>query len=101
MKIRLVMLAAMAYTFLLTGCANQSALENKVVELSSQVDTLSYQIIALQRSAAKKGDNRKMEAEIKSIQDEIGTIFASSVLAYDEALRANARIDNMAQSYTK
>lgn len=103
MKIRFLILAAVAYTFLLTGCVNQSELEKQVVALSGQVDNLSYKIIGLQRDASnnKKVDNRKVEAKIKALQNEIGTIFASSVLAYDEAIRANSRIDNMAQSYTK
>ncbi|PKF49248.1 LPP leucine zipper domain-containing protein [Enterovibrio nigricans] len=81
MKIRLLTLAAIASTAILAGCSNNSALEQSVADLSSKVDSLSNQVSALQ------GD--------------VADVAAASALSYDEAARANERIDNMAQSYTK
>ena len=105
MKIHGIVFFGLLYTVSLTGCSNQSALENTVMEQAGQVDTLSYQINMLQREIAKNRNapnkNAELETQIQIIKNEITTIFASSTLAYDEAIRANARIDNMAQSYTK
>lgn len=87
----------------LTGCANNSALVQTVEDLSIQVDTLSYQVTSLQKKLAipPQVDTSQIEGQLAIVQDEVATIFASSALAYDEAKRANKRIDNMAQSYTK
>lgn len=81
MKIRVLALAAIASTAVLAGCSSNTALEQSVADLSSKVDSLSNQVSALQ------GD--------------VADVAAASALAYDEAARANERIDNMAQSYTK
>lgn len=81
MKIRPLALAAIASSAILVGCTNTTALEQSVEDLSAKVDMLSNQVSGLQ------GD----------VQD----AKASSEMAYDEAKRANDRIDNMAQSYTK
>lgn len=81
MKIRLLAVAAIASSALLAGCSSNSALEQSVADLSSKVDSLSNQVSALQ------GD--------------VADVASASALAYDEAARANERIDNMAQSYSK
>ncbi|AMG29533.1 hypothetical protein AL542_02185 [Grimontia hollisae] len=81
MKIRLLALAAIASSAVLAGCSNNSALEQSVADLSSKVDSLSNQVSALQ------GD--------------VADVASATNQAYDEAARANERIDNMAQSYTK
>ncbi|MBE1273353.1 MULTISPECIES: LPP leucine zipper domain-containing protein [Enterovibrio] len=81
MKMRLLTLAAIASSAVLVGCSGSSSLEQSVADLSSKVDSLSNQVSALQ------GD--------------VSDVAAASALSYDEAARANERIDNMAQSYTK
>lgn len=105
MKIHHLTLVAFASVIALSGCSSKTSLETKVEELTSQVDTLSFQVSNLQEATMKYRDNRNMNTklltEIADIKDEVTTIFASSALAYDEASRANSRIDNMAKSYTK
>ncbi|WP_434361649.1 Lpp/OprI family alanine-zipper lipoprotein [Parasalinivibrio latis] len=81
MKIRPLVIAALASGFLVTGCANNTQLEQSVSSLSDKVDQLSAQVADLKGGVA--------DAK------------ASSDMAYQEAQRANERIDNMAQSYTK
>ncbi|USH05537.1 hypothetical protein K6Q96_20275 [Grimontia kaedaensis] len=81
MKIRLLAVAAIASSALLAGCSSNKGLEQSVADLSSKVDSLSNQVSALQ------GD--------------VADVAAASALSYDEAARANERIDNMAQSYSK
>ncbi|NGN96409.1 hypothetical protein G5S52_01690 [Grimontia sp. S25] len=81
MKIRLLAVAAIASSAVLAGCSSKSGLEQSVADLSSKVDSLSNQVSALQ------GD--------------VADVAAASALSYDEAARANERIDNMAQSYSK
>lgn len=105
MNTRFYTLIAIASSVLVTGCTSQPSIESRVDELTTQLDTLYYQVSALQKVAIESRDNVNMDAQFQSqiseIQGEITTIFASSALAYDEAVRANSRIDNMAQSYTK
>ncbi|OOF11386.1 hypothetical protein BZJ19_11395 [Salinivibrio proteolyticus] len=74
MKIRPMALAAIASTVLLVGCTSNTALQQSVDDLSAKVDALSNDVSMM------KNDSQ---------------------MAHDEAKRANERIDNMAQSYTK
>lgn len=105
MKYKTALLSIMFCTAL-AGCSHHAAhnngvdpIESKINELSSKVDALAYQVEALKRATAT---NKKMaEEKITAIENEVATIFASSSLAYDEAMRAHSRINNLSQSYTK
>ncbi|SIO32642.1 Lpp/OprI family alanine-zipper lipoprotein [Salinivibrio sp. ES.052] len=81
MKIRPMALAAVASSMLLVGCTSNTALQQSVDDLSAKVDALS-------------NDVSMMKNDVSDTKD-------TSQMAYDEAKRANKRIDNMAQSYTK
>ncbi|AUI88484.1 hypothetical protein BS333_19360 [Vibrio azureus] len=74
--------AAATSVFLLAGCASSDdATTSKLNELSNQVSELSQNVQSLQSDVQKSG--------------------AAAMAAQEEAERANDRIDNIAQSYTK
>ncbi|WP_298442850.1 Lpp/OprI family alanine-zipper lipoprotein [uncultured Ferrimonas sp.] len=86
MKIKL--LAGLAMSTMLFGCANTADLEAQVSSLSNKVDTLSTQIGSL------RADHDKMGSDIKAAKN-------AAMDAQDEAARANSRIDAMATNYRK
>lgn len=84
------LVATAASVFILAGCSSGSdeaamseidQLTNQVAELSSQVETL-------------KRDKAAAEMQAKDASD-------AAIAAKEEAARANDRIDNIANSYTK
>ncbi|WP_025675267.1 Lpp/OprI family alanine-zipper lipoprotein [Salinivibrio socompensis] len=81
MKIRPMALAAIASSALLMGCTNTTALQQSVNDLSAKVDALSN--------------------DVSMMKNDVGETKDTSKMAHEEAKRANKRIDNMAQSYTK
>ncbi|WP_260260694.1 Lpp/OprI family alanine-zipper lipoprotein [Vibrio intestinalis] len=83
---KMVIAAAVSSVLILAGCAsgNNEATEAttaKLDELSNQVSQLSQDVQALKSEVGKSGD--------------------AAMSAQEEAARANERIDNIAQSYTK
>lgn len=82
------MIAGVAMTALLGGCANTTALEESVANLGNKVDQLSSEVSAL------KNQHGAMSADIKDAK-------AAAMDAQAEAKRANDRIDNIASSYKK
>ncbi len=71
----------------------------KINELTSKIDALAYQLEMLKRNTISS--TKATEAKIAEVEGEVATIFASSSLAYDEAMKCHTRIDNLSQSYTK
>ncbi|MEH0667420.1 hypothetical protein H4F18_09515 [Vibrio scophthalmi] len=80
---KMLIAAAASSVLLLAGCASgpDEATTAKLDELSNQVSQLSQDVSALQADVRKSGD--------------------AAMAAQEEAARANERIDNIAQSYTK
>ena len=83
-----MLIAAASSALLLAGCASgpdttspDAATLAKMSELSNQVSQLSQDVQALQSEVRKSSD--------------------SAMAAKEAAARANQRIDNIAQSYTK
>lgn len=79
-----VLLAAASSVILLSGCASEPtdvATSSSVAELSNQVSALSDQVSAL------SGQQSTLSSQVAEAQE--------------SAMRANERIDNIAQSYTK
>ncbi len=92
------------FAVLISGCANNNAAEQaqfqlSINELNKKIDALAYQIQVIKRTYSNSSN--ASDSRIAALETEVATIFASSALAYDEAERANKRIDNMSQSYTK
>ncbi|GIU47879.1 Lpp/OprI family alanine-zipper lipoprotein [Shewanella sp. 1_MG-2023] len=88
MNKKVLMIAGVAMTALLGGCANTTALEESVANLGNKVDQLSAEVSSL------KSDQSKLAADVKDTK-------AAAMDAQAEASRANDRIDNMASSYKK
>ncbi|ABV86297.1 Lpp/OprI family alanine-zipper lipoprotein [Shewanella pealeana] len=88
MNKKVLMIAGVAMTALLGGCANTTALEESVANLGNKVDQLSAEVSSL------KSDHGKMSADINDAK-------AAAMDAQAEAQRANDRIDNVASSYKK
>ncbi|WP_028115514.1 Lpp/OprI family alanine-zipper lipoprotein [Ferrimonas senticii] len=86
MKIKL--LAGLAMSTMLFGCANTADLEAQVSALSNKVDTLNTQI------GAMRADQDKMGADINAAK-------GAAMDAQQEAARANSRIDAMASDFRK
>lgn len=80
---KMLIAAATSSVLLLAGCASgpDEATTAKMDELSNQVSQLSQDVQALQSNVQKSGE--------------------AAMAAQEEAARANERIDNIAQSYTK
>ena len=81
---KLLIVSVIATTALLAGCSTNTELENKVDALTNQVDAVAaeHQMI--------KSDHEMMKANAEA-----------AAAADSEAERANARIDNMVESYKK
>lgn len=88
MNKKVLMIAGVAMTALLGGCANTTALEESVANLGNKVDQLSAEVSSL------KSDHGRMSANINDAK-------AAAMDAQAEAQRANDRIDNIASSYKK
>ncbi len=88
MKNKLLIVGAIAATALLAGCSNNTGLENKVDSLTNQVSELSTKVDGL---AADHG----------MMASDTAAAAAAAQAAANEAARANARIDNMVESYKK
>ncbi|QIZ76454.1 Lpp/OprI family alanine-zipper lipoprotein [Ferrimonas lipolytica] len=86
MKVKL--LAGLAMSTMLFGCANTADLEAQVSALSNKVDSLSTQVGSL------SGQQDSLAADIKATK-------SAAMDAQDEAARANSRIDAMASDYRK
>ncbi|WOT04412.1 Lpp/OprI family alanine-zipper lipoprotein [Shewanella youngdeokensis] len=88
MNKKVLMIAGVAMTALLGGCANTTVLEESVANLGNKVDQLSAEVSSL------KSDHGKLSADINDAK-------AAAMDAQAEAKRANDRIDNVASSYKK
>lgn len=83
-----MMVAGLAMTAMLGGCANTTALEQSVTNLGNKVDQLSSEVSSLKTQQNQVANDAK----------------AAKVAAMDsqaEAKRANDRLDNMASAYKK
>ncbi|WP_162047797.1 Lpp/OprI family alanine-zipper lipoprotein [Vibrio taketomensis] len=80
---KMIIAAAATSVLLLAGCASgpDEATTAKLDELSNQVSQLSQDVNSLKSDVQRAG--------------------GAAVAAQEEAARANERIDNIAQSYTK
>ncbi|ABL99040.1 MULTISPECIES: Lpp/OprI family alanine-zipper lipoprotein [Shewanella] len=85
---KVLLIAGVAMTALLGGCANTTALEESVANLSNKVDQLSADVSAL------KSEQGQIAADAKAAK-------AAAMDAQAEAKRANDRLDNVASSYKK
>ncbi|OAN13036.1 hypothetical protein A3K86_15325 [Photobacterium jeanii] len=83
----LPILAGIILSAALVGCSNSDK-PDAMQQLTNKVDMLSDQVSALQ------SQQDQMAGAVNDAK-------ASSDAAYQEAMRANQRIDNMASSYTK
>jgi murein lipoprotein len=88
MNKKVLMIAGVAMTALLGGCANTTALEESVANLGNKVDQLSAEVSAM------KADQSKLSADVKDAK-------AAAMDAQAEAKRANDRLDNVATRYKK
>ncbi|QSX34670.1 hypothetical protein JYB87_05385 [Shewanella avicenniae] len=88
MNKKVLMIAGVALTALLGGCANTTALEESVANLGSKVDQLSAEVSAL------KTEQSSLSADVKDAK-------AAAADAQAEAKRANDRLDNVASRYKK
>ena len=82
-----VLIAGLAMTALLGGCAN-TELQESVNNLGNKVDQLSAEVGSL------KSEQSKLSADVQGAK-------AAAQDAQAEAKRANDRLDNMASSYKK
>jgi len=85
---KVLLIAGVAMTALLGGCANTTALEESVANLGNKVDQLSAEVSSLK---ASQGD---IAADAKAAK-------AAAMDAQAEAKRANDRLDNVASRYKK
>lgn len=88
MNKKVLMIAGVAMTALLGGCANTTALEESVANLGNKVDQLSTEVSAL------KSQQGSLSADVQDATD-------AALVGIAESERANARIDNIASSYKK
>lgn len=90
MNKKILLAAGMTSLLLLGGCASGPDEEttSQLSALSSKVDALSKEVESLKSSQSS--------AEMKASK-----ATDAAMAAQDEAARANQRIDNIAQSYTK
>ncbi|MGL5048539.1 MAG: Lpp/OprI family alanine-zipper lipoprotein [Shewanella sp.] len=88
MNKKVLMIAGLAMTALLGGCANTTALEESVATLGNKVDQLSADVGSL------KSEQSKLSADVQDAK-------AASMDAQAEAKRANDRLDNVASRYKK
>ncbi|MBV7314276.1 Lpp/OprI family alanine-zipper lipoprotein [Shewanella sp. NIFS-20-20] len=88
MNKKLMMIAGVAMTAMLGGCANTTALEESVANLGNKVDQLSSEVSSM------KAEQGKVAADARAAKN-------AAMDAQAEAKRANDRIDNMASQYKK
>ncbi|GAD31494.1 Lpp/OprI family alanine-zipper lipoprotein [Photobacterium leiognathi] len=86
MKRTVSILAGVLLSASLVGCSSTEA--DQMQQLTNKVDTLAEQVSALQG---------QQDQIVSAVNDSR----AASDAAYQEAMRANKRIDNIAGSYTK
>ncbi len=88
MNKKVLTIAGIALTALLSGCANHSSLEESVNNLGNKVDQLTAEVNALKSEQSRlSSSNRDSKA--------------AAMDAHSEAKRANDRLDNMATRYRK
>jgi murein lipoprotein len=91
---------------ILTGCATPAGPDPEtlaqVEQLNEQIAALDSQISSLQSEvdSLKMMDDKNTMAIEKTISA-LDNAKEASMIATDEAARANDRLDNLAQSYTK
>nr|BAC07234.1 lipoprotein [Photobacterium damselae subsp. piscicida]BAR72472.1 lipoprotein [eukaryotic synthetic construct] len=83
MNRKVTILAGVILSATLMGCSSSSEMQ----QLTNKVDALSDQVSALQANRSTSGA--------------VNDARAASDAAYQEAMRANQRIDNIRGSYTK
>ncbi|MGL4475781.1 MAG: Lpp/OprI family alanine-zipper lipoprotein [Shewanella sp.] len=88
MNKKLMMIAGVAMTAMLGGCANTTALEESVANLGNKVDQLSSEVSSM------KNEQGKVAADARAAKN-------AAMDAQAEAKRANDRIDNMSSKYKK
>ncbi|MGF1726189.1 Lpp/OprI family alanine-zipper lipoprotein [Photobacterium nomapromontoriensis] len=87
MKRSLALATGLILSTTLMGCSNSEQAE-QLSQLSNNIDTLSQQVASIQA---------QQDVMAGAIADSV----AASDVAYQEAVRANQRVDNVAKSYTK
>ena len=88
MKSKFLMAAAAASALMLTGCANNAELEAQVSALSNKVESMT-------------SDQARQDREINAAKQAAANAQRAADDAAAEAMRANQRIDNIAESYRK
>lgn len=88
MNKKVLTIAGLALTALLSGCANTSALQESVNNLGNKVDQLTAEVNSL------KSDQGQLTSGARDSK-------AAAMDAHAEAKRANDRLDNMATRYKK
>jgi len=92
---KLLITGVLSVSALLSGCANNSDLQESVGSLSSQISDLTSRVEMLE------SENADMKSNIQSTAARTATALSTAEAAASEAERANARIDNIAASYSK
>ncbi len=87
MKRSMTLVAGLILSATLMGCSSSEEAE-QMSQLTNKVDALSDQVAGLQ------SQQDQMAGAVNDTR-------AASDAAYQEAMRANQRIDNIADSYTK
>ena len=87
MKRSMTLVAGLILSATLMGCSSSEEAE-QMSQLTNKVDALSDQVAGLQ------SQQDQMAGAVNDTR-------AASDAAYQEAMRANQRIDNIASSYTK
>lgn len=87
MKRSLTMISGLILSATLMGCSSTDEVD-QMAQLTNKVDALSEQVSSLQ-------------SQQDSMAGAINETRAASDAAYQEAMRANQRIDNIAGSYKK
>ncbi|KLV07956.1 MULTISPECIES: Lpp/OprI family alanine-zipper lipoprotein [Photobacterium] len=87
MKRSLTMISGLILSATLMGCSSTDEVD-QMTQLTNKVDALSEQVSSLQ-------------SQQDSMAGAINETRAASDAAYQEAMRANQRIDNIAGSYKK
>ncbi|MCH1918467.1 Lpp/OprI family alanine-zipper lipoprotein [Shewanella sp. A3A] len=88
MNKKVLMIAGVALTAMLGGCANTDAINESVANLGSKVDQLSAEVSSL------KSEQTKLAADVRDAK-------SAAADAQAEAKRANDRLDNVASRYKK
>ena len=95
MNNKLLIAGVIATTALLGGCSTNIELENKVAALTNQVSDLSTKVDGL------ASDHKMMKADTAAAAASAQDAAVNAQTAAGEAERANARIDNIVDSYKK